>query len=90
MTYHKAEIPQGEYGEASKIVEEFHEFMDALDQGASIMALVELSDLVGAIQGYLKRHHPSIGIQDLITMGNITQRAFELGTRHAKTTHPLG
>lgn len=79
--YHIADIPRGEFGEASKIFEEVREFSDALDQNVSVMAIVELADLVGAISGYLAKHHPSITIGDLILMSMVTQRAFANGHR---------
>ena len=47
--YHLRKIAKGSPGEASKIKEELEEFLDAVDQGVKIMALVELSDLYGAI-----------------------------------------
>ena len=79
--YHVSEIARGTYGEASKIAEEAAEFADAVAQGARIMALVELSDLYGAIGGYLARHHPGIGMEDLAAMSAVTGRAFRSGHR---------
>jgi hypothetical protein len=52
--YHLAHIPRGTFGEPSKIMEEALEFQDAIRQGNPVMALCELSDLVGAVQGYLE------------------------------------
>jgi len=79
--YHIAEIERGELGELSKIQEELDELWDARQQGAKIMELVELSDLVGAIKAYLKKHHSSTSFEDLIVMSDITRRAFENGHR---------
>ncbi len=79
--YHIKDIEKGVLGEASKIREETEEFLDALDQESSVMALVELSDLIGAIHAYLRKHHPSIKIDDLIKMSDITARAFISGHR---------
>lgn len=79
--YHLREIDKGVLGEASKVREEVEEFLDAVDQGVSIMALVELSDLIGAVQAYLEVHHPSVSLQDLIAMSNVTARAFKNGRR---------
>lgn len=79
--YHLDRIPKGTVGEATKIHEEALEFMDAVAQGAEVMALVELSDLHGAVEAYLARHHPSVSISDLATMARITQRAFRNGHR---------
>ena len=79
--YHLRDIPRGTFGYPSKIKEETEEFMDAHEQGCSIMALVELSDLYGAIKEYLKRHHPTVTMEDLERMSEITARAFENGHR---------
>lgn len=79
--YHLREIPKGVVGESSKILEEVLELQDAEAQGAVVMALVELSDAVGAIEHYLRKHHPSITLDDLIIMSRITRRAFENGRR---------
>lgn len=79
--YHLSEIPRGTVGESDKLLEEVLELQDAERQGATIMALVELSDLVGAIELYLRHHHPSITMEDLTTMSRITRRAFENGRR---------
>ena len=79
--YHLQDIEKGEVGELSKIYEEVEEIKDAADQGIEIMLLVELSDLIGAIDLYLKKKHPSITLEDLIKMSNVTQRAFISGGR---------
>jgi hypothetical protein len=79
--YHINPIPKGVVGESSKILEEVLELQDAESQNASIMALVELSDMIGAVELYLARHHPSVSLDDLIVMSRITQRAFRNGHR---------
>lgn len=79
--YHLVHIPKGEVGEVSKIEEEVLELRDAHDQGATIMELIELSDLIGAITLYLERYHPSTQLHDLQVMAAITRRAFENGHR---------
>ncbi len=79
--YHLREIPRGELGEGSKIQEEVSEFLDAAEQGSRVMELVELSDMLGATQAYLDRHHPGYTLDDLRTFSGITQRAFESGHR---------
>ena len=81
MGYHLDKIPRGHYGEVSKIEEEFHEFKDAVSQGNRIMELVELSDLMGAIRGYLYSYHTGFTLTDLILMADATERAFKDGTR---------
>ncbi len=80
--YHLSEIPRGEYGEISKILEEAAELKDAMEQGARLMCLIEMSDMLGAIEGYLKNHYAGqITMEDLMDMSYITQRAFESGAR---------
>lgn len=81
MGYHVRDIPRGTFGEASKVLEEAAEFGDAIEQNCRVMALVELSDLVGSIQGYLNHHHPGLTIDDLCMMAALTGRAFADGTR---------
>lgn len=82
--YHVREIARGKYGEASKIIEEAAEFMDAIEQDVSLMALQELSDLYGAIVAYLAKHHPSITMSDLAAMALVTKRAFDDGQRTSR------
>ncbi len=79
--YHLTEIPKGVIGESSKLLEEVLELQDAEAQNAKVMALVELSDLVGATEHYLEKHFPATTIDDLIIMSRITRRAFENGRR---------
>lgn len=84
MTYHLTEIPRGVFGDVSKIVEEVLELQDAEEQGAKLMALNELADIVGAVEGYLLKHHPSFTLADIIQMKDLTARAFTSGARKAK------
>lgn len=79
--YHVNDIPRGEVGEISKIVEEALEAADAEEQNADIMILVELSDLIGAVKAYLAQHHSSVTLEDLEIMADITARAFRSGRR---------
>lgn len=79
--YHLVAIEKGELGELSKIQEELNEALDAQTQNAKIMVLVELSDMVGALEAYLNKHHPGTTLDDLKTMAGITQRAFASGRR---------
>ena len=44
------------------------------------MELVELSDLIGAIDLYVKKQY-NLSVEDLITFSQITQRAFINGRR---------
>lgn len=79
--YHVKPIEKGVLGEPSKVREEIEEFLDACAQGSKIMALVELSDAVGAIEAYLAKHAPGVTIDDLLIMSHITERAFRNGRR---------
>ena len=81
MTYHIDQIPKGTNGELSKVLEEVLEALDAEKQKCDVMVLVELSDLLGAVELYLEKHHPTITLDSLITMKNITKRAFKEGGR---------
>lgn len=79
MSYHIKEIKKGIYGEPSKITEEYQEFMDALDQDNPIMAIQELSDMLGAIEGYLVNYN--LNLDDLNTMKDVTKKVFVSGHR---------
>ena len=79
MGYHKADIPRGKYGEASKITEEYDEFIDAINQDNPLMALQELSDLIGAIEGYASKYNMTL--DDLLTMHKVTKKVFLEGHR---------
>ena len=84
MSYHLTKIPQGVYGEISKIEEELAELKDASEQQCKIMVLCELSDLIGAIEGYLLKYHPNFTLDDLLLMKDITSNAFKSGSRKSK------
>jgi hypothetical protein len=45
------------------------------------MELIELSDLIGAVELYLKKYHEGTTLDDLIKMKDVTKRAFENGRR---------
>lgn len=79
--YHLTAIQRGVLGDESKITEEYEEFMDALDQDVHVMALVELADLLGAIAAWLEKNHPSVTLEDLLAMNEVTARAFANGHR---------
>ena len=82
MGYHTNKIEKGVMGDVSKIREEFEEFMDAVDQGEKIMQLIELSDLIGAIEAYtLKMTGGNITLNNLLSMKDLTKSSFEDGSR---------
>lgn len=78
--YHTREIDRGEYGELSKIYEEVEEVKDAEFQTNPILVLCELADLIGAVDGYVKKHH-NMSIEDVLKMAKLNQKAFEYGYR---------
>jgi len=83
MAYHSKEIEKGVLGEFSKIKEEFLEAEDAEMQQNRVMVLLELSDLIGAIELYCTTKH-NITLQDLMKMKDATKSAFQDGTRTCK------
>lgn len=60
MNFHKREIEKGSYGQLSKIKEELEEAFDAEEQGQVLMLLIELSDIIGAVEGVSKKYGFSI------------------------------
>lgn len=82
MGYHRREIPQGQFGQSSKILEEVHELLDAEEQGVTIMAMCELADLYGALRA--RASYYELSMDDLAKMANANERAFKDGTRKAK------
>ena len=79
--YHITHIERGVLGEASKIKEEVDELIDAEGQGCRVMAIVELSDLLGAVEAYIEKQKLGVTIEDLMAMAKITKRAFKNGHR---------
>lgn len=55
--YHLKVIKKGILGDFTKVEEEFEEFLDAYEQSCTIMALVELSDFMGALKHYYVKHN---------------------------------
>lgn len=79
MGYHLIKIEKGVLGEFSKIREEFEELEDANKQSNKVLELVELCDLLGAIEAYANKNN--LTLDDLIKMTKSTQSAFKDGTR---------
>lgn len=79
MSYHLVPIKKGVLGEASKIQEELDELMDAEVQENKILALVELSDLYGALEAMAITY--GVTMDDLKKMSDATKRAFMSGSR---------
>jgi hypothetical protein len=80
MGYHVTKIPKGQLGQSSKITEEYLEFLDAHKQGNLVMEMIELSDLMGAIEAYTMQRY-NIHLDHLMVMTRATQRAFNDGER---------
>lgn len=78
--YHTRHIEKGVLGESSKIFEEYEEFCDALEQKNDIMALLELSDMIGAIEAYAEKKH-NVSLKSVLRMMKATKKAFKDGTR---------
>ena len=81
MGYHLRKIKKGVFGEISKIEEEIDELKEALEQDNKRMAMCELSDVYGSLEGYLEKHFPDLTMEDLKTMAEATKRAFADGSR---------
>ena len=79
MGYHISEIPKGVIGEFSKITEEYEELLDAHNQKDTILELCEITDLIGAIEEYLKNFN--ITLEDAIEFSNKTKQAFKENKR---------
>ena len=79
MSYHINKIEKGMFGEHTKITEEYLEFIDVIEQNNPILQLVELSDLLGAIEAYVKKYN--ITLNDLIYMKTLTNNSFISGKR---------
>lgn len=79
MGYHTREIKKGVLGEFSKVREEFEELEDAFEQNDSILVMCELSDLVGAIEEYVKRW--GLTLESLKRFSDKTKSAFKENKR---------
>ena len=80
MGYHVRDITKGIIGDFSKIQEEWDELMDARLQGAKLLELVELSDLLGAIDAYVRKSY-NLTLDDVAVMAEMTSSAFKEGKR---------
>ncbi len=86
MGYHLRTIVKRQVGTIEKILEEVEEYQDAMEQGCEIMALVELSDIYGALQLVVEKHNKTM--EDLKAMAAVTRRAFEDGSRKSPESSP--
>lgn len=82
-SYHLRKIKiEGVYGQISKVYEELDEYEEAMEQGNRIMALLELSDVFGALEAVVISH--GFNMQDITRMSSATKRAFGSGHRKSK------
>lgn len=78
--YHLRPIStQGTFGSTSKIREELEELEEAVEQGNPILALCELADLYGAIEGVAVQMGSNMDA--VARMAEATKRAFLKGDR---------
>lgn len=68
FSWHNRKIKKGTYGELSKVEEELDEAREALEQGNKLMFLIELSDVIGAVEGIIEQH--GLSLNDLIKFSN--------------------
>lgn len=71
MQFHKKKIKKGKYGELSKILEEVEEAIDAQEQGHRFMMLIELSDIVGAVEGVLLKEGFNVTVEELVKFARL-------------------
>jgi hypothetical protein len=81
MGFHNRKIQKGVYGELSKVREELEEAEDALEQGQDLMLLIELSDMIGAIQGVAERY--GMTLAQLVAFANLRTKV----AREEKEVH---
>lgn len=87
MGYHITQIQKGTLGELSKVREEFEEAVDAHCQDNPVMLLLELADMLGAIEAVAAKYN--ITLADLVRMHEATKRAFTDGTRGPRNAAAL-
>lgn len=80
--YHLGKIEKGHLGLSSKIREELDELQVAERQNCVVMAMLEASDIYGALRWWAKRHN--LTMRDLEIMSDITEHAFISGKRKSK------
>jgi phosphoribosyl-ATP pyrophosphohydrolase len=79
--YHLRDIPKGVVGEASKVVEEALELLDAEEQGSRIMSLWEMGDVLLSLQTLRETKYQDTPWAEIEKAAEITRRVFEGGTR---------
>lgn len=83
MSYHLRKIQtEGVFGHPSKIREELEELEEAMEQDNRILAMCELADLYGALEGVA--HSLGTNMDQVARMAAGTKRAFLSGERRPK------
>lgn len=75
--YHTKFISKGEYGQFSKVEEEFEELKDAwLNRESSVLSVCELSDLYGAMEAFAEKtlHMP---MSEVIKFSELTKEVYQ-------------
>jgi hypothetical protein len=78
-------IKAGVYGEMSKIQEELDEAIDAESQGQTLLLMIELSDIIGAVAGVAEKHGTSL--EALVQFSELVRKSRRTrleGSDHAK------
>lgn len=75
--YHSRFIPKGEYGEFSKIEEEYNELVDIWNNTNNVvLTACELSDLYGAMEAFAEKTL-NISMDEIVKMSNLTKDAYD-------------
>lgn len=80
-SYHLVPIPKSEPKTPEKILEEAREYIDAYSQNNKLLELCELADILLVVRQLLSTRYSGINIDELIAMGDATERAFLSGKR---------
>lgn len=75
--YHTIFIEKGEYGEFSKVKEEFDELKDAFENRKSnVLAICELSDLYGAMEAFAEKTL-HISMSEVVKFAELTKEVYK-------------
>lgn len=73
-------IPKGVDGEVSKIVQCSAQMADAQLTRNPILALNDAACVVGAVKTWLRKHHASLTMDDLLKMAEVHEQVMRPGT----------
>jgi hypothetical protein len=81
--YHTQFIERGEYGQFSKIREEFEELKDAWEtQENKVLAICELCDLYGAIEAFAQESL-NMSMDDIIQFSDLTKEVYSTRPKYS-------